>query len=74
MLPQVRLEMGLAESFRAGVVGAGYVRLVSGACLSHLGHRVTCVDKDGERTRGLKKTLDWFAARSNRPEASSAKR
>ena len=28
--------------------------LVTGACLSHLGHRVVCVDRDEERIRGLK--------------------
>jgi UDPglucose 6-dehydrogenase len=28
------------------VVGAGYVGLVTGACLSHLGHRVVVVDSD----------------------------
>jgi UDPglucose 6-dehydrogenase len=26
---------------------------VTGACLAHLGHRVTCVDRDEERVRGL---------------------
>jgi UDPglucose 6-dehydrogenase len=50
----VRLEMGLAESFRVGVVGTGYVGLVTGACLAHIGHRVTCVDRDEERIRGLR--------------------
>ncbi len=44
----------MAESFRIGVVGTGYVGLVTGACLAHLGHRVTCVDRDEERTRELK--------------------
>jgi UDPglucose 6-dehydrogenase len=43
----------LVERFRVGVVGCGYVGLVTGACLSHLGYRVTCVDKDEQRTRGL---------------------
>ena len=39
----------MIEEFNVGVVGAGYVGLVTGACLGHLGHRVTCVDKDEER-------------------------
>jgi UDPglucose 6-dehydrogenase len=44
----------LAGSLRVGVVGTGYVGLVTGACLAHLGHRVTCVDRDEERIRGLR--------------------
>jgi UDPglucose 6-dehydrogenase len=36
----------LVDSIRVGVVGAGYVGLTTGVCLAHLGHRVTCVDKD----------------------------
>lgn len=43
----------MAESFNVGVVGTGYVGLVTGACLAHLGHRVTCVDKDEERISEL---------------------
>ncbi|MDD3225113.1 MAG: UDP-glucose/GDP-mannose dehydrogenase family protein [Clostridium sp.] len=31
------------------VAGTGYVGLVTGACLSHLGHNVTCVDVDKEK-------------------------
>jgi UDPglucose 6-dehydrogenase len=42
------------ERFDIVVVGAGYVGLVTGATLSHLGHRVTCVDRDEERIRALK--------------------
>jgi UDPglucose 6-dehydrogenase len=42
------------EECTVGVVGVGYVGLVTGACLAHLGHRVTCVDKDEERLRGLR--------------------
>ena len=38
----------------AGVVGTGYVGLVTGACLAHLGHRMTYVDRDQERVRGLR--------------------
>jgi UDPglucose 6-dehydrogenase len=43
----------MAEGFDVGVVGTGYVGLVTGACLVHLGHSVTCVDKDEERVAGL---------------------
>ena len=34
---------------RISMIGAGYVGLVSGACLADFGHEVTCVDKDEER-------------------------
>ena len=44
----------MTGAFNVGVVGTGYVGLVTGACLSHLGHRVVCVDRDEERIRGLK--------------------
>lgn len=37
-----------------GVVGTGYVGLVTGACLSELGHRVVCVDSDALKIRRLK--------------------
>jgi UDPglucose 6-dehydrogenase len=35
------------------MIGAGYVGLVSGACLSQFGHEVICVDKDAGRVRAL---------------------
>ncbi len=41
------------EQFSVGVVGAGYVGLVTGACLAHVGHRVVCVDRDEGRVAGL---------------------
>ena len=41
------------KSLNVGVVGAGYVGLVTGACLAHLGHRVVCVDREPERIAGL---------------------
>ena len=41
------------ENFEVGVIGAGYVGLTTGACLAHLGHRVTCLDNDEERVTSL---------------------
>lgn len=37
------------------VVGAGYVGLVSGACLAEVGHRVVCVDSDHSKIKMLEK-------------------
>ncbi|AEH23577.1 nucleotide sugar dehydrogenase [Thermodesulfobacterium geofontis OPF15] len=37
------------------VIGAGYVGLVSGACLADFGMKVICVDKDVEKIEKLKK-------------------
>ncbi len=36
------------------VIGAGYVGLVTGACLSYVGHRVACMDKDEGRIARLR--------------------
>ncbi len=36
------------------VVGAGYVGLVTGACLAEIGHRVICVDSDPKKLKALK--------------------
>lgn len=38
---------------RIAVVGAGYVGLTSGACLSHLGHDVTCIESDPAKVEML---------------------
>ncbi|MGH3089718.1 MAG: UDP-glucose dehydrogenase family protein [Rubrobacteraceae bacterium] len=43
------------ENFKVGVVGSGYVGLVTGACLANLGNRVTCVDIDEKRVEGLRR-------------------
>ena len=40
---------------RVAVVGAGYVGLVSGACLAEFGHDVVCVDKDTDKVRLLER-------------------
>jgi UDPglucose 6-dehydrogenase len=40
---------------RVTVIGAGYVGTVTGACLSYLGHRVTCVDTDESKIAKLRR-------------------
>lgn len=39
---------------RIAMIGSGYVGLVSGACFSDFGHRVTCVDKDSAKIDALR--------------------
>jgi len=39
------------------VVGAGYVGLVSGACLAEIGHNVVCVDNDPAKIKMLEKGI-----------------
>ncbi|MFT5098299.1 MAG: UDPglucose 6-dehydrogenase [Lysobacterales bacterium] len=38
---------------RVSIIGSGYVGLVSGACLSQVGHHVLCMDKDEQRVEKL---------------------
>ena len=38
---------------RVAMIGAGYVGLVSGACIADFGHQVVCVDKDSSRIAAL---------------------
>jgi UDPglucose 6-dehydrogenase len=40
---------------KIGIIGSGYVGLVTGACLAHLGHKVACVDQDRRKVQTLKK-------------------
>jgi UDPglucose 6-dehydrogenase len=40
---------------RVTVIGTGYVGTVTGACLSYLGHHVTCVDTDESKIAKLKR-------------------
>ena len=39
---------------RVCVIGTGYVGLVTGACLAHIGHHVICVDNNEEKVRLMK--------------------
>ena len=43
------------EKLDVGVIGAGYVGLATGACLAHVGHRMTLVDVDERRVEGLRR-------------------
>lgn len=40
---------------KIGIIGSGYVGLVTGTCFAHLGHEVICVDKDKSKIEVLKK-------------------
>jgi UDPglucose 6-dehydrogenase len=40
---------------RIAMIGAGYVGLVSGACLADFGHTVCCIDKDADKIEALKR-------------------
>lgn len=37
------------------IVGSGYVGLVTGVCLAHIGHIVTCVDNNEEKVKRLRR-------------------
>ena len=38
---------------RVSVIGTGYVGLVTGACLAHIGHDVVCVDNNAKKVTTL---------------------
>jgi UDPglucose 6-dehydrogenase len=40
---------------RVAMIGAGYVGLVSGACIADFGHQVVCIDKDTDRVATLQR-------------------
>ena len=40
---------------KIAIIGSGYVGLVTGVCLSEIGHTVTCVDYVREKINKLKK-------------------
>ena len=42
---------------KISIFGTGYVGLVTGACLAHSGHQVTCVDVDEEKVKRLRQGI-----------------
>ena len=40
---------------RVCVIGTGYVGLVTGVCLAHIGHSVICVDNNEEKVKLMKR-------------------
>ena len=44
---------------KIGVIGAGYVGLVSGAGISDIGHKVICADINKEKIENIKKALKY---------------
>src|SRR5262245_51312655 len=40
---------------RVAMIGAGYVGLVSGACIADFGHQVVCIDKDAGKVATLRR-------------------
>lgn len=47
--PQSQTPLSTARPLNIAVAGTGYVGLVSGVCMAHRGHYVTCVDIDEEK-------------------------
>lgn len=47
--PQSQKPLSIDRSLNITVVGVGYVGLVSGVCMAHRGHQVTCVDIDEKK-------------------------
>ncbi len=42
---------------KISIIGAGYVGLVTGVCLAHIGHEVICVDNDAPKVQKLRKGI-----------------
>ncbi|VAW11693.1 UDP-glucose 6-dehydrogenase [hydrothermal vent metagenome] len=42
------------EKMKIAIVGSGYVGLVTGVCLAHIGHDIVCIDNDRSKVKKLK--------------------
>jgi UDPglucose 6-dehydrogenase len=51
---QLTLKKARNIKMRVCVIGTGYVGLVTGACLAHIGHDVICVDNNEEKVKIMK--------------------
>ena len=40
---------------KIGIIGSGYVGLVTGVCMAHLGHTVICVDNNKQKIKTLQR-------------------
>ncbi len=49
-----REKHGSLLGMKIGIIGTGYVGLVTGACLAEVGHTVCCVDKDKAKVAALR--------------------
>jgi UDPglucose 6-dehydrogenase len=47
--------MKASDVLDVAVVGTGYVGLVTGVCLAHVGHKITCVDIDADKVARMRR-------------------
>ena len=57
LLPQTQIPKNLSHPLNIAVAGTGYVGLVSGVCMAHRGHNVTCVDIDVKKVEMMQQGI-----------------
>lgn len=55
--PKSQKQVRITRPYNIAVAGTGYVGLVSGVCLAHRGHKVTCVDIDEQKITMLQQGI-----------------
>ena len=55
--PQTQTSKTIPQPLNIAVAGTGYVGLVSGVCMAHRGHHVTCVDIDENKINTMKQGI-----------------